>query len=158
MNKHPQKQHRRVEAHNIATLCSEFPGKYSAPSDVYFGDIECVFSIFKDAEIDLAVLRVKNEVAQEDFDKKTAEASTQHTRTAVSKSVSETRRYRRRVVAIFPTFCQELSGIVIFSTFVVYLSLNQLGGTATNRTLSVSATLPPLLGDKKTGTGESKIY
>ena len=73
MNKHPQKQHRRVEAHNIATLCSEFPGKYSAPSDVYFGDIDCVFSVFKDVEIDLAVLRVKNEVAQEDFDKKQRE-------------------------------------------------------------------------------------
>ena len=59
-----------MEAHNIATLCSEFPGKYPAPSDVYFGDIDCVFSIFKDAEIDLAVLRVRNEVAQEGFDKK----------------------------------------------------------------------------------------
>lgn len=70
MNKHPQKQHRRVEAHNIATLCSEFPGKYSAPSDVYFGDIDCVFSVFKDVEIDLAVLRVRNEIAQENFDKK----------------------------------------------------------------------------------------
>ena len=70
MNKNPEKRHTRVEAHNISKLCETYPGKYPAPSDVYFGDIDCVFSIFKDAEIDLAVLRVKNEVAQEDFDKR----------------------------------------------------------------------------------------
>ena len=82
MNKHPQKQHRRVEAHNIATLCSEFPGKYSAPSDVYFGDIECVFSVFKDVEIDLAVLRVRNEIAQENFDKKQKQQKPQTTQSS----------------------------------------------------------------------------
>ena len=30
---------------------------------------DCVFSPFKDAEIDLTVLRVESEIAQEDFDK-----------------------------------------------------------------------------------------
>ena len=86
MNKNPQKRHRRVEAHNIATLCSEFPGKYSAPSDFYFGDIACVFSVFKDVEIDLAVLRVRNEVAQDAFDKKQKQQKPQTTQSSTYQS------------------------------------------------------------------------
>jgi len=61
-------------------LCQEFPGKYPAPSDFYFGEIDCVFSPFKDAEIDLTVLGVKGEVEKEDFDKRQKEQkSTQKT-------------------------------------------------------------------------------
>ena len=62
-----------IEAQNISRLCEKYRGKYTAPSDFYFGDIDCVFSPFKDAEIDLTVLRVESEVAQEDFDKKQKE-------------------------------------------------------------------------------------
>ena len=40
--------------------------------------------------------------------------------------------------------------------FVLYYS-NQLGGTATNRILSVSATLPPLLGEKGLGLGNPML-
>ena len=69
MNKNPEKRHTRVEAHNISKLCETYPGKYPAPSDVYFGDIDCVFSIFKDVEIDMAVMRTAIEIQQEDFDK-----------------------------------------------------------------------------------------
>ncbi|MCG8623195.1 MAG: hypothetical protein MJE68_14515, partial [Proteobacteria bacterium] len=68
--KNPQKRYRRIEVRNISKLCEKYPGKYTAPSDFYFGDLDCVFSHFKDAEIDLTVLRVENEVAQEDLDKK----------------------------------------------------------------------------------------
>ena len=49
----------------------------TVPSDFYFGDIDCVFSPFKDAEIDLTVLRVESKVAQEDFDKKQKERGQQ---------------------------------------------------------------------------------
>ena len=52
-------------------------GNTPPPSDFYFGDIDCVFSPFKDAEIDLTVLRVESEVAQEDFDKKQKERGQQ---------------------------------------------------------------------------------
>ena len=62
-----------IEAHNISKLCEKYPGKYPAPSEFYFGEIDTVFSASKDAEIDLAVLRVESEVAQEDFDKKQKE-------------------------------------------------------------------------------------
>lgn len=74
---HSGKRHRRVEAHNISKLCEKYPGKYTAPSDFYFGDIDCVFSPFKDAEIDLTVLRVESEAAQEDFDKNQKEREPQ---------------------------------------------------------------------------------
>ena len=72
-DKNPEKRYTRIEAHNISRLCEKFPGKYPAPSDFYFGDIDCVFSASKDAEIDLAVLRVESEIAQEDFDRKQKE-------------------------------------------------------------------------------------
>ena len=72
-DKHPEKRHRRVEAHNISKLCEKYPGKYPAPSEFYFGEIDSIFSASKDAEIDLAVLRVESEVAQEDFDRKQKE-------------------------------------------------------------------------------------
>ena len=52
------------EAHNISKLCEKYPGKYPAPSEFYFGDIDAIFSASKDAEIDLTVMRVENEVAQ----------------------------------------------------------------------------------------------
>ena len=68
-NKNPKHRHRRIEAHNISKLCKESPGKYPAPSSVYFGEIGTVFSIFRDLEIDMAVLRVESEIAQEDFEK-----------------------------------------------------------------------------------------
>lgn len=63
-----------MEAHNIVRLCQEFPRKYPAPSEFYFGEIDCVFSPFKDAEIDLTVLGVKGEIEKEEFDKKQNEA------------------------------------------------------------------------------------
>ena len=66
-----------IEAHNISKLCEKFPGKYPAPSEFYFGDINSIFSASKDAEIDLAVMRVENEVAQEDFDKRQKEREKQ---------------------------------------------------------------------------------
>ena len=69
-DKNPEKRYTRIEAHNISKLCEKFPGKYPAPSDFYFGDIDSIFSASKDAEIDLAVMRVESEVAQEDFDKR----------------------------------------------------------------------------------------
>ena len=72
-DKNPQKRHRRVEAHNIVRLCQEFPQKYIAPSEFYFGEIDCIFSPSKDAEIDLVVLGVKGEIEKEDFDKRQAE-------------------------------------------------------------------------------------
>ena len=75
---HPEKRHRRIEAHNISKLCEKYPGKYPAPSDFYFGGIDAIFSASKDAEIDLTVLRVENEVAQEDFDKKQKERQQQN--------------------------------------------------------------------------------
>ena len=74
---HPEKRHRRIEAHNISKLCEKYPGKYPAPSEFYFGDIDAIFSVSKDAEIDLTVLRVEGEVAQEDFDKKQKERQQQ---------------------------------------------------------------------------------
>ena len=67
------KRYTRIEAHNISKLCEKYPGKYPAPSEFYFGEIDCVFSASKDAEIDLTVMRVENEVAQEDFDKRQKE-------------------------------------------------------------------------------------
>ena len=76
MNKNPEKRHTWVEAHNISKLCETYPGKYPAPSDVYFGDIPCVFSIFKDVEIDMAVMRTAIEIQQEDFDKKQRDSRT----------------------------------------------------------------------------------
>ena len=60
-DKHPEKRHRRIEAHNISKLCEKYPGKYPAPSEFYFGDIDAIFSASKDAEIDVTVLRVENE-------------------------------------------------------------------------------------------------
>ena len=72
-DKHPEKRYTRIEAHNISKLCEKYPGKYTAPSEFYFGDINCVFSASKDAEIDLAVMRVESEIAQEDFDRKQKE-------------------------------------------------------------------------------------
>lgn len=62
-----------MEAHNIVRLCQEFPQKYPAPSEFYFGEIECIFSPSKDAEIDLTVLGVKGEIEKEDFDKRQSE-------------------------------------------------------------------------------------
>ena len=62
-----------MEAYNISKLCEKYPGKYPAPSEFYFGEIDPIFSASKDAEIDLAVLRVESEVAQEDFDRKQKE-------------------------------------------------------------------------------------
>ena len=59
-----------MEAHNISKLCEKYPGKYPAPSEVYFGDIETVFSIFRDMEIDMTVMRVEGDIQQEEFDKK----------------------------------------------------------------------------------------
>ena len=76
-DKHPEKRYTRIEAHNISKLCEKYPGKYPAPSDFYFGEIDSIFSASKDAEIDLAVMRVENEVAQEDFDKKQKERQQQ---------------------------------------------------------------------------------
>ena len=76
-DKHPEKRHRRIEAHNISKLCEKYPGKYPAPSEFYFGEIDSIFSASKDAEIDLAVLRVESEVAQEDFDKRQKERGQQ---------------------------------------------------------------------------------
>ena len=61
-----------MEAHNIVRLCQEFPEKYPAPSAFYFGEIDCIFSPSKDAEIDLTVLAVKGEVEKEDSDKRQA--------------------------------------------------------------------------------------
>ena len=72
-----EKRYTRIEAHNISRLCEKYPGKYPAPSEFYFGEIDTVFSASKDAEIDLAVLRVESEVAQEDFDKKQKERGQQ---------------------------------------------------------------------------------
>ena len=66
-----------MEAHNISLLCEKYPGKYKAPSDVYFGDIDCVFSVFKDIEIDLAVIKASNEIQEEDRKKRDAERKTQ---------------------------------------------------------------------------------
>lgn len=77
-DKHSEKRHRRIEVHNISKLCEKYPGKYTAPSDFYFGDIDPIFSASKDAEIDLTVLRVENEVAQEDFDKRQKERQQQN--------------------------------------------------------------------------------
>ena len=54
-------------------LCSEYPGKYPAPSAYYFGDIDFIFNASKDAEIDLSVLRVKGEIEKEDFDRRQRE-------------------------------------------------------------------------------------
>ena len=69
-DKNPNKRHTRIEAHNVVRLCQEFPEKYPAPSEFYFGEIDSIFSPSKDAEIDLTVLRVKGEIEKEDFDKK----------------------------------------------------------------------------------------
>ena len=77
-DKNPEKQYTRIEAHNISRLCEKYPGKYPAPSEFYFGEIDTVFSASKDAEIDLAVLRVESEVAQEDFDRKQKERQQQN--------------------------------------------------------------------------------
>ena len=68
---------KRIEAPNISRLCEKYLGKYPALSDYYFGEIDCVFSPFKDAKIDLTVLRVESEIAQEDFDKKQKERQQQ---------------------------------------------------------------------------------
>ena len=76
-DKNPKKQHRRIEAHNISKVCEKYPGKYRAPSDVYFGDIDCVFSVFKDIEIDLAVIKASNEIQEEDRKRRDAERQTQ---------------------------------------------------------------------------------
>ena len=73
-----------IEAHNISKLCEKYPGKYPAPSEFYFGEIDAIFSASKDAEIDLAVLRVESEVAQEDFDKKQKERGQQNPNTPQS--------------------------------------------------------------------------
>ena len=73
-----------IEAHNISKLCEKYPGKYPAPSEFYFGEIDTVFSASKDAEIDLAVLRVESEVAQEDFDRKQKERGQQKPNTPQS--------------------------------------------------------------------------
>ena len=59
-----------MEAHNIVRLCQEFPEKYPAPSAFYFGEIDCIFSPSKDAEIDLTILGVKGEIEKEDSDKR----------------------------------------------------------------------------------------
>ena len=66
-----------MEAHNISLLCEKYPRKYRAPSDVYFGDIDCVFSVFKDIEIDLAVIKASNEIQEEDRKRRDAERQTQ---------------------------------------------------------------------------------
>ena len=66
-----------MEAHNISKLYEKYPGKYPAPSEFYFGEIDCVFSASKDVEIDLAVMRVESEVAQEDFNKRQKEREKQ---------------------------------------------------------------------------------
>ena len=42
-------------------------------SYVLFGEIDAVFSVFRDVEIDMAVMRVESEIAQEDFDRKQKE-------------------------------------------------------------------------------------
>ena len=68
---------KRIGAHNISRLCEKYPGKYPALFNYYFREIDCVFSPFKDAEIDLTVLRVESEVAQEDFDKNQKERGQQ---------------------------------------------------------------------------------
>ena len=47
--------------------------KYPAPSEFYFGEIDCIFSPSKDAKIDLIVLGVKGEIEKEDFDKRQKE-------------------------------------------------------------------------------------
>ena len=78
-NKHPDKRHRRVEAHNISKLCEKYPAKYRSPADVYFGEIECVFDIWTDIVIDFTVLRVEGEVEQEDFDKRQQEREAKQT-------------------------------------------------------------------------------
>ena len=76
-DKNPEKRYTRIEAHNISKLCEKYPEKYPAPSEFYFGDIDAIFSASKDAEIDLAVMRVESEVAQEDFDKRQKERQQQ---------------------------------------------------------------------------------
>ena len=72
-DKNLEKRYTRIEAHNISKLCEKYPGKYPALSEFYFGEIDPIFSASKDAEIDLAVLRVESEVAQDDFDRKQKE-------------------------------------------------------------------------------------
>ena len=78
-NKNPDKRHRRVEAHNIVKLCKVFPEKYRSPSDVYFGEIDCVYDIWTDIVIDLTVLGIEGEIEQEDFDKRQSEKKAENT-------------------------------------------------------------------------------
>ena len=54
-------------------LCQEFPKKYLSPTHFYFGDIDCVFDIYTDAEIDLTCLIIRNQVEKEDYEKQAAE-------------------------------------------------------------------------------------
>ena len=76
-DKNPEKHHKRIEVSNVLTLCERLPRKYRAPSDFYFGEIDCVFNVFKDAEIDLTVIRVAEEVREEERKKRDADRKTE---------------------------------------------------------------------------------
>ena len=92
-NKNPDKRHRRVEAHNIVKLCKAFPEKYRSPSDVYFGEIECVYDIWTDIEIDLTVLGIEGEIEQEDFDKRQEEREAKQTQTPAYQNPLQNRQH-----------------------------------------------------------------
>ena len=84
-NKDQQKRHRRIEAYNIAQLCEKFPVGYPSPSSFYFPRLQCPF---KKAEIDIAVLRIVNEIDKEEHEKRERDRRHQHAR---QKSASFTR-------------------------------------------------------------------